>query len=71
MIGLIRAYRKLISPMLPDTCRFQPTCSAYFIEALQKRGFVVGTCKGVWRILRCQPFGGQGYDPVDPLERPG
>ena len=65
LIGLIKAYQKLISPMLPDTCRFQPTCSSYFIEAVEKRGLIVGTCKGMWRILRCQPFGGYGYDPVE------
>ena len=65
IISLIRIYQRLISPLLPRTCRFYPTCSQYFIEAVQKRGVIVGTLKGCWRILRCNPFCDGGYDPVD------
>lgn len=58
------AYRLCISPMLPDSCRFTPTCSQYAIEALRRHG----PLKGVWltlrRIARCHPWGGSGYDPV-------
>jgi len=65
IISLIRIYQRFISRLLPRTCRFYPTCSQYFIEAVQKRGVIVGTLKGCWRILRCNPFCRGGYDPVD------
>ena len=64
MILLIRFYKKFISPLKPPCCRFTPTCSAYAIEAFQKRGFFAGFILMVWRILRCNPFGRGGYDPV-------
>ena len=64
MIWLISLYRKFISPLKPPCCRFTPTCSAYAIEAFQKRGFFAGLILTVWRILRCNPFGRGGYDPV-------
>ena len=64
MIWLIGLYRKYISPLKPPCCRFTPTCSAYAIEAFQKRGFFVGFILTVWRILRCNPFCKGGYDPV-------
>lgn len=57
-------YRKLISPMLPPTCRFTPTCSQYAIEALKKYGPIKGLYLAIRRILRCHPWGGSGYDPV-------
>ena len=64
MIWLIRLYRKIISPIKPPCCRFRPTCSAYAIEAFQKRGFLVGLILTIGRILRCNPFFKGGYDPV-------
>ncbi len=64
MKWLIRLYQKYISPLKPPCCRFTPTCSAYAIEAYEKRGFFVGTILTVWRILRCNPFSKGGYDPV-------
>ena len=64
MIWLIRLYQKFISPIKPPSCRFTPTCSAYAVEAFQKRGFFVGFALTVWRILRCNPFSKGGYDPV-------
>ncbi|MBQ9429805.1 MAG: membrane protein insertion efficiency factor YidD [Clostridia bacterium] len=64
MIFLIRLYRKWISPLKPNCCRFTPTCSAYALEAFQKRGFFCGMILTVWRILRCNPFCEGGYDPV-------
>ena len=64
MIWLIGLYRKYISPLKPPCCRFTPTCSAYAIEAFEKRGFFVGFALTVWRILRCNPFSKGGYDPV-------
>jgi len=60
----IRGYQLFVSPLLPPTCRYYPTCSAYFIEALQKYGFWKGCKLGLLRILRCHPFRPGGYDPV-------
>ncbi len=59
-----KAYQKMISPCLPKTCRFTPSCSQYMIDALRKRGPVVGLIMGIWRIFRCNPLGKGGYDPV-------
>ena len=65
LIYLIGLYRRFISRHKPlPTCRFTPTCSAYAIEALEKRGLIVGFGLAVWRVLRCNPFGRGGYDPV-------
>ena len=64
MIGLIKLYKKLISPIKPQCCRFTPSCSTYALEAFRKRGFIVGMILSVWRILRCNPFSKGGYDPV-------
>lgn len=60
----IRFYQKFISPLKPPTCRFTPTCSQYAIEAIRKHGPFKGLLLAVWRILRCNPWGGSGYDPV-------
>lgn len=64
MILLIRGYQKVISPLFPPTCRFYPTCSAYFIQALEKYGFFKGSYLGIRRILRCHPWNPGGYDPL-------
>lgn len=63
-VGLIRIYRKYISPVKPPTCRFHPTCSQYALESLEKHGIIVGTYKSLIRILKCHPFHPGGYDPV-------
>ena len=63
-IALIKFYRKCISPLKPNCCRFTPTCSAYALEAFTKRGFFAALILTTWRILRCNPFGKGGYDPV-------
>lgn len=64
VIGLVRVYQKLISPLFPPTCRFYPTCSAYFIQAVEKYGVIKGTFLGIRRILKCHPFNPGGYDPL-------
>ena len=64
-MALIRFYRKYLSRLKPTpTCRFTPTCSAYGLEAFEKRGFFVGMALTAWRILRCSPLSPAGYDPV-------
>jgi putative membrane protein insertion efficiency factor len=65
IIALIRTYQRLIRPMMPPSCRYSPSCSEYMVEAIEKKGAIIGTLKGVWRILRCHPLGGSGYNPVD------
>ena len=64
LVAPIRFYRAFISPLTPPSCRFTPTCSQYAIEALRKHGPFRGLALTVWRILRCNPWGGSGYDPV-------
>ena len=63
LIACVRFYQNWISPSLPKMCRFEPSCSQYFIEAVQKYGPLKGTLKGIWRILRCNPWNPGGYDP--------
>ncbi|HRX57292.1 MAG TPA: membrane protein insertion efficiency factor YidD [Eubacteriales bacterium] len=63
-VAIIRGYQKFISPMLRPSCRFQPTCSQYAIEAIEKHGVFKGGAMALWRILRCNPFCKGGYDPV-------
>lgn len=60
----IHFYRYCISPMLPASCRFTPTCSQYALEALRKHGPIKGLWLTIRRISRCHPWGGSGYDPV-------
>ena len=64
LIFLVKGYQKLLSPILPDSCRFYPTCSSYMIDALQKHGLILGLIMGCARILRCNPFNRGGVDPV-------
>jgi hypothetical protein len=64
LIGLIRAYQVGISSWTPASCRFTPTCSAYAIEALRSHGAGRGSWLAFRRLLRCHPWGGEGFDPV-------
>ena len=65
----VRAYQVVLSPLFGNCCRFTPSCSNYMLEALQVHGAFKGVVLGTWRILRCNPFGGRGYDPVPPVGR--
>lgn len=64
LVSLVRLYQKTISPLLPETCRFYPSCSAYSIEALREHGAFRGIWMTLRRILRCHPLSAGGYDPV-------
>ncbi|HXU40385.1 MAG TPA: membrane protein insertion efficiency factor YidD [Blastocatellia bacterium] len=64
LIFFIRGYRLLISPLLPPSCRFTPTCSEYAMQAIEKYGALRGAYLGARRLLRCHPFHSGGYDPV-------
>ena len=64
LIFFVRAYRVVLSPYLPNSCRYTPTCSQYMIEAVQKHGVLKGGWLGLKRIGSCHPWGGHGYDPV-------
>ena len=64
LIGLVNVYKKFISPILPPTCRYYPTCSTYMIDALKKHGAILGLIMGISRIIRCNPFVKGGVDPV-------
>lgn len=63
MVSAIGVYKNFISPLLPPACRFVPTCSQYGVQAIEEFGPSKGAVLTAWRILRCSPFGGKGYDP--------
>ncbi len=64
-MAIIRFYQRFLSPLKgAPTCRFTPSCSAYALEAYEKRGFFAGFALSIWRILRCSPLSPAGYDPV-------
>ena len=64
MMILIHLYRKIVSPLLPQVCRFEPSCSVYAMEAYHRHGFIRGSSLTVRRLLRCHPFNAGGFDPV-------
>ena len=69
LLGLVALYRVAISPWLSNNCRFEPSCSAYAMEALRVHGAFRGTTLTAKRIARCHPWGGSGYDPVPEKEQ--
>ncbi len=71
LIGLVKAYRLLLSPWLGQSCRFEPTCSVYAISALEEHGAAVGSYLTLRRIARCQPWCEGGHDPVPRKARRG
>jgi hypothetical protein len=66
---LIKGYQNFISPLLPSSCRYTPTCSHYAVEALQTHGLLKGGWLAAKRIASCNPWGGSGYDPVPPKNK--
>ncbi|MDR1776704.1 MAG: membrane protein insertion efficiency factor YidD [Desulfovibrio sp.] len=65
----IRVYQLCISPLTPPACRFLPTCSEYAAQAISRHGIARGGLLTLWRLARCHPFGGCGYDPVPPVRQ--
>jgi putative membrane protein insertion efficiency factor len=63
LVGVVRIYQWTLSPLIGRSCRFQPTCSAYFIGSVEKYGAIRGSLRGILRIARCHPFHPGGYDP--------
>lgn len=64
LIAPIRGYQRVISPALPRSCKYEPTCSHYAVEAIRTEGALKGVVLAAWRILRCNPWSHGGYDPV-------
>lgn len=64
IIGMLRFYKRFISPMLPSACRFYPTCSEYMMDAVARYGVCRGVVKGMIRLGKCHPFHAGGFDPV-------
>ena len=69
LLALLRGYKKYISPALGNNCRFLPTCSEYAMQAIEVHGVLKGGLLSLWRVLRCNPLGRYGYDPVPPRGR--
>lgn len=64
LLFLLRAYKRAISPLLPQACRFEPTCSVYSMQAIERHGALRGAWLSLARLLKCHPFHPGGYDPV-------
>lgn len=68
-IAFMHAYRRVVSPLYGEVCRYYPSCSRYALEAYQQRGFLVGVVLTTWRLLRCNPFSSGGINDVQPALR--
>jgi len=64
LVWIVRCYQATLSSLIGRQCRFTPTCSEYFIQAVEAHGVFRGSAMGLWRIVRCNPWGKSGYDPV-------
>jgi putative membrane protein insertion efficiency factor len=64
ILFLLRGYKRYVSPWLPGSCRFEPTCSVYMYQAIERKGVLKGLTLGLRRLLRCHPFCAGGFDPV-------
>ena len=66
LLACLSGYKKFVSPRLGNNCRFVPTCSEYAMQAVESHGAAKGSLLAIWRVMRCNPFGKAGYDPVPP-----
>ncbi|MFQ5601788.1 MAG: membrane protein insertion efficiency factor YidD [bacterium] len=64
-IAILKIYQRVVSPLLPPSCRFYPSCSEYTLQAISKYGLIVGIWKGMNRLIKCHPFNPGGYDPLN------
>lgn len=64
VVAPVRIYQRVVSPLLPRSCRYHPTCSGYAVQAVQELGILRGVVLAAWRLLRCNPFSHGGHDPV-------
>ena len=64
LLLVLRGYKRFVSPVLPRACRFEPTCSEYMYQAIERKGVLKGLWLGIRRLVRCHPFCAGGYDPV-------
>ncbi len=69
-VGLLRLYKRFVSPLLPPACRFEPTCSEYAAAAIEEHGLLRGAALAAWRLLRCNPWCRGGFDPVPGFRQP-
>ena len=65
LLAPLRAYHRFVSPALPRRCKYEPTCSAYAVQAIREFGILRGLVLAAWRVLRCNPFSHGGFDPVE------
>jgi len=70
LVGLVRVYQLVISPLTPPSCKYYPSCSSYAVTALKRHGLFRGTALAVWRVLRCNPWSAGGVDDVPPARHP-
>ncbi len=70
LLAILKGYQRFISPLLPPLCRYEPTCSIYMQQAIERKGIIKGLLKGIWRLIRCNPFSTGGWDPVDQTDKP-
>lgn len=64
VIAPVKYYKYCLNPLMPNSCRYKPSCSAYMQQSITKRGIIVGFILGIYRIMRCNPFSKGGFDPV-------
>lgn len=70
LLSMLKFYKRFLSPLLPPLCRYEPTCSIYMQQAIERKGILKGLMLGTWRLIRCNPFSKGGWDPVDPTDKP-